>query len=352
MAWFGQGKDTIEWEEFRDDVLFYKWPAKEIKRGSRLILRPGQKAIFYSDGVVGAVFENPGNFDIYTDIVPFFSTLKGWLSLRGDSGMRAEVYFVNAKELTLPWGTRQRIMIPTPEVPTGVPVGCNGNLVLEFRDYQTFINQVAGVRETYSLEDVSERIMGELNPVVAEAILGGERQMGLNALIALQQNSRRLGKAIQTELDKELSEFGLGVADVNILAFSYPPEVQKMAEKAAAQSFISDLNKYTTISMADSMDVPGGAGNNAASAMGMAVGMQMASQMMESMKQRQPEPEPQTAGPACAACGFQSPIASKFCPQCGAPMPQVAQQAGDRFCPTCRKMVCGKFCPDCGTQTV
>ena len=96
MAWFGQGKDTIEWEEFRDDVLFYKWPAKEIKRGSRLIVRPGQKAIFYSDGIVGAVFENQGNFDIYTDIVPFFSTLKGWLSLRGDSGLRAEVYFVNA----------------------------------------------------------------------------------------------------------------------------------------------------------------------------------------------------------------------------------------------------------------
>ena len=56
MAWFGQGKDTIEWEEFRDDVLFYKWPAKEIKRGSHLIVRPGQKAIFYSDGIVGAVF--------------------------------------------------------------------------------------------------------------------------------------------------------------------------------------------------------------------------------------------------------------------------------------------------------
>ncbi len=352
MAWFGQGKDTIEWEEFRDDVLFYKWSAKEIKRGSRLILRPGQKAIFYSDGVVGAVFENPGNFDIYTDIVPFFSTLKGWISLRGDSGMRAEVYFVNAKELTLPWGTRQRIMIPTPEVPTGIPVGCNGNLILEFRDYQTFINRVAGVRETYSLEDVSERIMGELNPVVAEAILGGERQMGLNALIALQQNSRRLGKAIQAELDKELGEFGLGVADVNILAFNYPPEVQQMAEKVAAQSFISDLNKYTAVSMADSMDVPGGSGNNAASAMGMVVGMQMASQMMDSMKQRQPAPDPQAAGPVCAACGFHSPIPSKFCPQCGAPMPQAAQPAGDRFCPTCRKMVQGKFCPDCGTQTV
>ena len=356
MAWFGQGKDTIEWEEFRDDVLFYKWPAKEIKRGSRLIIRPGQKAIFYSDGIVGAVFENQGNFDIYTDIVPFFSTLKGWLSLRGDSGMRAEVYFVNAKELTLPWGTRQRIMIPTPEVPTGVPVGCNGNLVLEFRDYQTFINKVAGVKETYSLEDVSERIMGELNPVVAEAILGGERQMGLNALVALQQNSRKLGKAIQVELDKELSEFGLGVADVNILAFHYPPEVQQMAEKVAAQSFISDVSKYTAVSMADSMDTPGSAGSAAASGMGIAMGMQMAGQMMGMMGQQPAAQQPAagaTGGTVCGSCGFSSPAPFRFCPQCGTPAPQQAPQgAGDRFCPTCRKMVSGNFCPDCGTKTV
>lgn len=352
MAWFGQGKDTIEWEEFRDDVLFYKWPSKEIKRGARLILRPGQKAIFYSDGIVGAVFENPGNFDIYTDIVPFFSTLKGWFSLRGDSGMRAEIYFVNAKELTLPWGTRQRIMIPTPEVPTGIPVGCNGNLVLEFRDYQAFIQRVAGVRDTYSLEDVAERIMGELNPVVTEAILEGRQQTGLNVLIGLQQNSRKLGKAIQAELDKELSGIGLGVADVNILAFHYPPEVQKMAEKVAAQSFVSDMGKYTAVSMADGMSVPGSAGAAAASGMGMAMGMQMAGRMM-GQTGTGPAPGGQGAW-VCGACGYASPTAVRFCPQCGAPMgqPRPAQPAGDRFCPSCRKMVAGKFCPDCGTPTV
>lgn len=152
------GKDNIEpaalqgMDEFltadkdgqgMDDVLFFKWPAKEIKRGSRLILRPGQKAVFYRDGMVGGIFEEQGNFDIETDIVPFLSTLKGWFQLRGDAGMRAEVYFVNAKELLLPWGTRQRIM-------------------------------------------------GELNPVVAEAILGGESRIGLNGLISLQQNSRKM----------------------------------------------------------------------------------------------------------------------------------------------------------------
>ena len=56
MAWFGQGKDTIEWQEFRDDVLFYKWKGKEIKKGSKLIIRPGQKAIFLCKWCCGRNF--------------------------------------------------------------------------------------------------------------------------------------------------------------------------------------------------------------------------------------------------------------------------------------------------------
>ncbi|MEG2001025.1 MAG: SPFH domain-containing protein [Evtepia sp.] len=360
MAWFGQGRDTIEWDEFRDDVLFYKWPSKEIKKGSHIVIRPGQKAIFYNDGVVGAVCEKQGNFDIMTDITPFSSTLKGWLNLRGDSGMRAEVYFINSKELMLPWGTRQRIMIPTPEAPAGIPVGCNGNLIVEFRDYQKFIDKVAGVKDTYSLEDIAERIMGELNPVVAEAILGGEHQIGTNALIGLQQNSRKLGKAICLELDQELSDFGLGVADVNILSINYPPEVQAMAEKVAAQTFVGDIGKYASIRMADSFDHPNSAGGGMASAgAGMAMGMQMASQMAGAMGGAAPaQPAASAAVPTetwvCTVCGQTSASAAKFCPECGKPMQKMTagQPRGDRFCPSCRTMVTGKFCPECGTATV
>ena len=100
------------------------------------------------------------------------------------------------------------------------------------------------------------------------------------------------------------------------------------------------------------MSVPGSAGTAAASGMGMAMGMQMAGQMMGQMG-AQPGPGGQVAC-VCAACGYASPAAVRFCPQCGTPMsqPQPAQPAGDRFCPTCRKMVAGKFCPDCGTPTV
>ena len=321
MAWFGQGKDTIEWEEFRDDVLFYKWPAKEIKKGSKLIIREGQKAIFYANGSIEGVFEETGNFDIVTQITPFLSTLKGVFSLRGDTGMRAEVYFVNAKQLLLPWGTRQRIMMPSPEVPSGIPVGCNGNLVIEFRDYLSFIKRIAGVKATYSLDDISERIMGELNPIIAECMLGGQSSIGINALIALQANSRSLGKKIAEELDDELLEIGLGVADFNILSLNYPPELQAMAEKVAAQSFVGDVGKYSAISLADSFGKEGG-GAGAQMAQ-MAMGMQMAQQMASNMNNNNQ--------------------------QAAAQQPDTANA---RFCTKCRKMMSSKFCPDCGSETV
>ena len=360
MGWFGQGKDTIEWEEFRPDVLFYKWKNKEIKKGSRLIIRPGQKAIFYDNGKVEGVFEEEGNFDIYSDIVPFLSSLSGILSLRSDSGLRAEVYFVNAKELVVPWGTRQRIMIPTVEVPSGIPVGCNGNMIIEFRDYLTFIQRVAGVKSTYSLGDVSERLMGEMNSILPEIILDGG-QIGVNALVQLQSQQRRLGKRLAEELDKELFDIGLGVRDVNINSFSYPPEVQKMAEKAAAQSFV-DVNRYTQVSLADSFAQGGGggiAGAAAQMAMGMAMAQQMTGQMQNQNQQQRTNPVPpmQPQGRRiCTQCGQPLGADARFCANCGTPVaqpePPQAQTLEDAFCPRCRKMVGGKFCPYCGTPTV
>ncbi|MEG1932722.1 MAG: hypothetical protein RR075_06395, partial [Pygmaiobacter sp.] len=101
---------------------------------------------------------------------------------------------------------------------------------------------------------------------------------------------------------------------------NYPEEVQKMAEKVAAQSFVTDPGKYATIAAADGMAT----GNGSVAGLGaqMAIGAQVAQQVTG------------TAPSAPAA-----PTAP-------------AAQTGSQFCPKCRKMVNGNFCPDCGTKTV
>ena len=41
-----QFANVVEWEEYRDDVIFWKWTNREIKKDSKLIIKPGQDAIF------------------------------------------------------------------------------------------------------------------------------------------------------------------------------------------------------------------------------------------------------------------------------------------------------------------
>mgnify|MGYP002559582158 CR=1 FL=1 len=68
MGLFGnQLLDVIEWNETRNDVIFWKWKNSEIKKNSRLIIRPGQDAIFMHNGKVEGVFTEEGNYEIETE---------------------------------------------------------------------------------------------------------------------------------------------------------------------------------------------------------------------------------------------------------------------------------------------
>ena len=112
MGFFDQFANVIEWEEFRDDVLFWKWSNKEIKKGSRLIIKPGQDAIFLYNGKIEGIFKDEGSFDVETEIIPFLSTLKGF-KFGFNSGIRAEVLFINTKEVLVKWGTKSPVLIPS-----------------------------------------------------------------------------------------------------------------------------------------------------------------------------------------------------------------------------------------------
>ena len=77
MGFFSnQLSNVVEWEQFRDDMIFWKWDNKEIKKGSKLIIRPGQDAIFMFNGKIEGIFKDEGSFDIESQIVPFFIYIK------------------------------------------------------------------------------------------------------------------------------------------------------------------------------------------------------------------------------------------------------------------------------------
>ncbi len=305
--------NVVEWNEVREDVLFWKWSNKEIKKGSRLIVRPGQDAIFLYNGRIEGIFEDEGSYDIESEIIPFLSTLKGF-KFGFNSGLRAEVLFINTKEHLVKWGTKNAINIPAPGLPGGMPIRAFGTFSCKISDHMVLIDKLAGVKQMYTVEDVKARIVSELDQLLMSWIAKEGHDM-----FNLQADARSISKGIMEDLDYNLAKIGIAVTDFNIDSFSYPESVAKMQEKAAAQSMIGDMNRYQQMAVADGMEKGSKGSSVAGDMMGMQMGMMMGQQMMNQMQMT-------NAGANQTNTGGSVP---KFCPNCGQPT------QGLNFCGNC-----------------
>jgi len=321
-----QFANVVEWQEFRDDMIFYKWNNSEIKKGSRLIIRPGQDAVFLYNGKIEGIFKDEGDYDIESQIIPFLSTLKGF-KFGFNSGMRAEVLFINTKEFIVKWGTQNPINIPAPQLPGGIPIRANGTFTFKVSDYVRLIDKIAGIKQTYYTEDVRLRIVAILDQLLMKWIVKEGKDM-----FNLMANSFDIAAGIKTDLDMQLIETGLTVTGFNIMSFTYPPEIQAMINKNASFGMIGDMNRYQQASMTEGISSGKVRGGGTASDMaGMIFGMNMANQMLRNMNQTgNPAQQNQQGNQS----GNEAKKKPNFCPNCGT------------------KTTEGNFCTNCGYKLV
>ena len=331
MGLFGnQFSNVVEWEEFRDDLLFWKWNNNEIKKGSKLIIRQGQDAIFMFNGKIEGIFTDEGSFDIESEIVPFLSTLKGF-KFGFNSGMRAEVLFINTKEILVKWGTKGSINIPAPGLPGGMPIRSFGTFTCKVDDETILIEKIAGIRQMFSINDVKERVLSFLDQLLMKWIAKEGKDM-----FNLQANAIDISKGLCEDLDMEMRKIGIAITSFAISSFSYPEEVQKMVNKVASHNMVGDMNRYSQVSMVDAMSKGNNGGRSVASDMaGMQMGMMMGQQVVNQMNQPQTvqnQPQAEQMNQSQSEQMNQSQSDGKvpnFCPNCG------TKTNGANFCPHC-----------------
>ncbi|SFT22111.1 SPFH domain-containing protein [Paenibacillus sp. BC26] len=327
MGLFGnQFSNVVEWEEFRDDMIFWKWNNREIKKGSKLIIRAGQDAVFLNNGKVEGIFKDEGSFQIDSDIIPFLSTLKGF-KFGFNSGMRVEVLFVNTKEFTVRWGTQNPVLIPTPQLPGGMPIRANGTFIFKVSDYMALIDKIAGVRQDYLVEDVKIRITAVLDQLLMKWISREGKEM-----FNLQANASDIANGIREDLDMQLMDIGIAITGFQVMSFNYPQEIQDMITKTASHEMIGNLQKYQQVSMTDGISSGKVQGGGAAADMaGMMMGMNMAGEMLKNMNQNQNQQAgtDKSADTAAVPSSAGSSKKPNFCPNCG------TKNEGANFCPNC-----------------
>ncbi|MCJ7841993.1 SPFH domain-containing protein [Lederbergia sp. NSJ-179] len=319
MSFFrNQFANVVEWEEFRDDMIFWKWSNREIKKGSRLIIRPGQDAVFFNNGKMEGIFKDEGDYNIESQIIPFLSTLKGF-KFGFNSGLRVEVLFVNTKEFTVKWGTKNAIQLPTPQLPGGMPVRANGTFQFKVHDYIALMDKIAGVKDRYLVEDVKIRITAILDQLLMKWITKEGKDM-----FNLRANASEIAKGIQEDLDMQIIDSGMTITGFQIMSFNYPKEIQDMITKTASHGMIGDMSRYQQVSMTDGISSGKVKGGGTASDMaGMMMGMGMAKEMMKNIDKKEEQPEANNSGNAADG---KKP---NFCPNCG------TKTSGGNFCSNC-----------------
>ena len=359
-----QFANVVEWEEWNEKMVFWKWTNREIKKGSRLIIRPGQDAIFLHNGKIDGIFTEDGDYDIESEIIPFLSTLKG-IKFGFNSGMRAEVLFVNTKEFLMKWGTQNPILIPTPQLPGGMPIRANGTYTFRVSDYTSLIENVAGVKNSYGVADLRNRI----NPFIDQLLMKWITTEGKD-MFNLQANATLIAAGIQKDLSYDISDMGMEITCFQVMSFNYPKEVQDMVTKTASQSMVGDIGRYQQVSMTDGMASGAMNGGGVASdMMGMMMGMNVAGQMMKNMNEtmQQVGATPMQATPENPQA---TPGNSQATPQTPQMPPQTSQTPSSaqitqetaatpssgtkpNFCPNCgQKTGEGNFCPNCGQKLI
>lgn len=381
--WANQTRSVIEWKDASPDLLIWRWDGTndELKNCSKLIVNPGQAAIFVYEGEIKAIHDYPGKFELKTANTPFLTTLSNIMQ-NFTSEHKANVYFVRITEfVNQKWGTKTPVKYEDPVYKFPVGMRAFGNFSFHITNVRDFFVNFSSNTEYVPIDairaNINSRILEPMTEIFAKSGF---------SYAEIDKNRTVLSKMVAETVAPEFAKLGFEMSDFRLESTDFDEKTQeridKISDKMADVHAINALGgvnqgsmgNYAAVEQLRALNTAAGNTNGAAGmGIGMGAGFGLGAGMnfgsMGGIVQNQ---TPQVPTTACKGCGIQIKATAKFCPECG--KPNVAEQtatcvsckaqikAGAKFCPECGKPqqqeskpcskcganVEGKFCPECG----
>jgi membrane protease subunit (stomatin/prohibitin family) len=314
---------VIEWNEPENGILAYRYPMldMEIQTGAQLTVRESQLAAFVNEGKIADVF-GPGLHTLNTRNLPLLTDLMNW-DKQFESPFKSDVYFFSTRlQIDQKWGTATPITIRDKEF-GAVRLRCYGIYSYRIADPRAFFTQISGTRDSYFATDLEGQLRDTIIARMSEIFAASDV-----SFLDMAAHQGDLGDKIIAQMKPAFAALGLSLDQFAVQNVSLPDELQKVFDQRIGMNMVGDLGRYTLYSAAESLDLSA-ANTSGAAGMGMGLGAGAAvAQVLSNVLKPLTAAPPATAAPVLAAVS----AGTKFCIECGKPIPQSA-----KFCAECGK---------------
>src|SRR5258705_3327576 len=267
--------DIVEWVDDNRNTLVWRFPRyqNEIKNGARLIVRPGQLAVFVDRGRLADVFQ-PGNYELTTKNLPLLTTLRVW-EHGFNSPFKCEVYFVATRQITeLKWGTPHPVLLRDPTIGP-VRVRAFGSYALKAANPEALLRELVGTDGSFEADEIDVLLRSIMAAEFARIVASTEISV-VDLAQSYVKIAEELRHAVLTRIDRE---YGLDLPQLVIVNLSVPDEVEKAVDARSSMEVLGpELDVYLDYQLGVSMPTAAAnpAGGLAGAGVGVGMGMKIA----------------------------------------------------------------------------
>jgi membrane protease subunit (stomatin/prohibitin family) len=288
--------DVIQWLDDSGELLVYRYPIfnQAIQDGGKLVVRPGQAAVFVNEGQLSESF-GPGTFELSTRtqaISSFFDSIAYKLNYP----YKGDVYFVSTTRQTAQkWGTPAPFLFEDPKY-GGIEVRAFGTFEYRITDPGRFLSEVVGTKGLFTNSEINGQLKAQLIDAFRSNLKRLAAEKGINVNHLDTHFYELKGAFLEGMNPGFIEKYGLTLTDFSIGGLNLPDDLRAILNKRREMDMLGDPERFARFQAAnalrDAAQNPGMAGSMMGAGMGMGMGQMMGAQLAAPPAQNAPPPPP------------------------------------------------------------
>jgi membrane protease subunit (stomatin/prohibitin family) len=213
-----------------ENTVVWKFPSDNLRLGSQLVVKPGQKAVFVYRGKV-ADFFSEGTVTLNTGNIPLLTQLLS-LPFGGNTPFQAEVWFFNTlSKLETKWGLPTPVQVEDPKYGIILPVRAYGQYGFRIEDPKILLNKFSGVQSTLTDEDIARFFKGKVVSSIG-TIIGSLFNENIS-LLNIASKLDEVSMLAMERLSAFFSGYGIALENFYFMSINSPeddPSYRKLKE--------------------------------------------------------------------------------------------------------------------------